>query len=333
MMNRHVSGVTAFGKVQFTTEFVGPIVGEQQISYADWLDDGIELATERGGAAWREGFRRSGPLAFIFRPPARVIARAGESSPSVLLGVIDPSGDSLDRPFPFSVITELGDRAYSTGVAVLPVAAERFMADAARVCALARTTGSLATLLEEAERQAPPRLEECLEAADDFRHWVRQEGVLGKIWPRLFPRDGAEGAWCALRVLIDSVLPMRVPGAIATGRSVRLPLGEGGVVAATFWIDVVRVLSGSGPAFPICFWPADRADGELLVCLGDAAPSLFAQLWAFRLPDPRVVDAASDARVEGPEGLLDELERLVAEPKGRVGDLLALLGAIAAAAA
>jgi type VI secretion system ImpM family protein len=330
MTKSRIASVTAFGKVRFTTEFIGPIIGEQQISFAEWLDDGIELATERGGTAWREGFRRSGPLAFAFHAPARVAAREKDASPSALLGVIDPSEDGLDRPFPFCVITELRDATFAAGTTALPVAAERFIADASRVCALARTVTSPSVLLEEAERQTPPHLGECVQAAEDLQHWVRQEGVLGKIWPRLFPRDGASGASRALRLLVDSVLPMRVRGALATGRSVRLPLGEGGVAAATFWVDVVRVLAGEPESFPIAFWPADRADGELVVCLGDASPSLFAQLWAFRLKDPRVVDASSEVRLDPRQRVLDELDRIIVEPSGSVGELFSILRTVAA---
>ncbi len=280
-----------------------PIVGEQQISFAEWLDGGIEHAEEARGTSWRDGFAQSGPLAFLFHPPAKVLARTRAPSSSVLLGVVSPSADSLGRPFPFSVLTEVRDAAYGAGGVALPVAAERFIADAADVCALATTVSSPSVLLEEAERQIPPQLEECAQAAEDLRAWTREEGSLAKLWPLLFPRDGVAGASRALRAVVDSVLPMRAHGRIATGRSIRLPLGYGGAAAATFWIDIVRVLAGWSDSFPAAFWPADRAAGELVVCLGDASAPLFAQLWAGHSADSRVVDVGAALEAGRARGL------------------------------
>jgi hypothetical protein len=122
---------------------------------------------------------------------------------------------------------------------------------------------------------------------------------------------------------------MRSRGAIATARSVRLPLGPGGAVAAAFWVEIIRVLAGWTRTFPAAFWPADRPDGEVLICLGDVTPPLFGQLWTLRLTDPLVLDATSPADVDRPRSTMEELERLVNDPSRRVSELLELLARIA----
>ncbi len=144
------TGVSAFGKVRFYPEFVGSLGGDAGGSFSDWLDEGIGLALEGGGARWGEGFKRSRPVAFTFTPPARV------QTSSLLLGVMGPSEDSIGRLFPFVVSTEMREPAYAAGASALSVAAERFVAEATDVWALTRTVSSSPMLLGEAERLSPP---------------------------------------------------------------------------------------------------------------------------------------------------------------------------------
>ncbi len=90
--------------------------------------------------------------------------------------------------------------------------------------------------------------------------------------------------------------------------------------------------------FPAAFWPADRAEGDVVVCLSEASPSIFAQLWGAPPSDALVCDvkAADPASLDDlPKGVVKkavlELDRLVADPSARISELLAVLGGLSAA--
>ena len=317
MRKPSVGTVTAYGRVRFSANYVGSISTDLQRAFARWLEEGVALAMDRGGMPWREAFQRSGPLAFTYRAPAKA------KTTSLLLGVLAPSEDQYGRPFPFCVVTEMRESAYVAGAGALPVAAERFIAEASEVCSLARTA-SFPAVLAEAERRAAPSFGECAQAAQDLQDWALQHDVLEKLWASLFPGEGVEGAFRAFRVLVETVVPMKTHGAIGTCRSLRLPLGRGGAAATAFWVEVVRALAGWTRTFPAAFWPADRADGEALVCLEELAPTTFTQLWAMRLPDPLVIDVTSEpaSGVEEHGKALSEIGRLLKSPRTRLYDLL-----------
>jgi type VI secretion system ImpM family protein len=312
--------VTALGKVRVEAEFIGHANGQPHVSFAQWLDEGVGHAVDQGGAAWRDLFRRSGPQAFLYRAPPKIQAK------SVLLGVLGPSEDSFSRPFPFAVMTDLRESSYAGGASSLPVASERFVAEAADVCRAAPATRRAADILERVQEVRPPNPQECDGAGQDFMDWQAQDGIVTKLWPLLFP-SGAPGAERCFRQLIDTVVPMRTHGAIGTCRAVRLPLGGGGAVAVSFWLDVVRALAQWSRTIPAVFWPAERSTGSVLIQLGEVPASSFGELWA-GTGDPLVVDLTGPDVLTPPDvpPLSVGVARALAEPRARVRALLDALG-------
>jgi type VI secretion system ImpM family protein len=316
--------VTAFGKVRVEAEFVGAVEGPLQISFAEWLDEGVGHAVDRGGVAWRDAFQDAEPRAFLFRAPAKVAAK------SVLLGVLAPSEDRFGRPFPFAVVTELLESSYAAIAASLPVAAERFVAEAADVCRAARSAKRASDAIHRAEALRAPSPEECARAAQDFRDWQSIDGALAAAFGRLFPAGPAAVEAC-FRALVDAVVPMRTRAGVGTSRALRLPLGGGGAVAASFWAEVVRALAHWNRRIPALVWPSDRAAGSLLVPLGEMAPEWFMHVWGDGAPDPRIIDlsAPAPASVADAPPVPSPVARLLGEPRVEVRALLDAFGRIA----
>ncbi len=324
MRKPSVGAVTAYGRLPFASGYVGNVSTDLQTAFARWLDEGIAIAMDKGGMPWREAFQRSEVQAFTFSAPARAKTNA------ILLGVLAPSEDVYGRPFPFCVVTEIRESAYTTTAGALPVAAERFIAEASEVCAVARTARSFPVVLAEAERRQAPSFREYAQAAQDLAEWSNQSGVLEKLWASLFPSEGSAGAARTLGALVETVVPMKSRAGVGTSRSVRLPLGRGGAAAAAFWIEVIRALAGWTRTVPSTFWPANIADGEVLICLDEVPSTAFAQLWTLRTADPLVVDArhGSVGDIEEHRTTFAEIRKLVATPEARVSDLFALLGRV-----
>jgi hypothetical protein len=223
-------------------------------------------------------------------------------------------------------MTELRESAYAGRASSLPVAAERFVAEAVDVCRAAPSTKRASDILARVQELQPPDREECAAAAQDFLDWQAQEGIVATLWPRLFS-SGAPGAERCLRHLIDTVVPMRTHGAIGTCRAVRLPLGGGGAAAASFWLDVVRALAQWSRTIPAVFWPAERSTGAVLIQLGEVPASSFAELWPGGTREPLVVDLTTDL-LTAPEvpPLSAEVARILVEPRARVRSFLDALG-------
>ncbi len=312
--------VTALGKIRVEAEFVGHAHDEPQTSFAQWLDEGIGHAVERGGASWRDRFQDAEPQAFIYRAPAKTRAK------SVLLGVLGPSEDRFSRPFPFAVMTDLRESSYVGSASSLPIAAERFVAEAADVCRAAPSSKRATDIRARAEGIEPPDQDECSAAAQDFMDWQSQDGIIGKLWPLLFA-SGASGAERCFRQLVDTVVPMRTHGAIGTCRAVRLPLGGGGASAASFWLETVRALAQWSRTIPAIFWPAERSTGSVLIQLGEVPATAFVELWS-GAGDPLVLDLTGTDRgdpIDVPP-LNPEVGRLLGEPRARVRAFLDALG-------
>ncbi len=316
-MQEPLAIVAAYGRVPFSGEYLGSVESELQGVLARWLSDGVASAMDRGGMDWREAFQRSRPQAFTFRMPA------GAKSSSLLLGVIAASEDKFGRPFPLCVFTEMRESAHVAAAAALPVAAERFLAEGVEVCSFARATSTVSGILAEAEARRPPRFGECAQAAPDRGDWSFRKGTMEKLWASLFPAERALGATRALRALVETIVPMKTRGEIRTSRSVRLPLGQGGGAATAFWVEAIRALAGWTRTFPSTFWPADQAGGDAIVCLDEAPPSLFGQLWELRLPDPLVVDARGGpvGEIDDYRKILSEIDQIAASTTASVGDL------------
>lgn len=312
--------VTAFGKVRIEAEFVGVTESALQQNFATWLDEGIGYAVDKGGVTWRDLFHDCGPQAFIYRAPSKA------SGGSVLLGVLGPSEDRFGRPFPFAVMTELRESSYASRAPILPVAAERFVAQAAELCRGAPSTRRASDPIGRAGDIQPPEMEECGLADQDFADWKARDGVLGQVWSQLFPEAPGRAEIC-LRTLIDAVVPVRSRAGLGTCRAVRLPLGRGGAPATCFWIDVVRALAQWNRTIPAVFWPADRASGSALIQLGDVPASSFVQLWS-PLAEPTVVDLTQGGDLQsGPDvpALSAGVASALADPRGRVRGLFEAL--------
>jgi type VI secretion system ImpM family protein len=304
--------VTAFGKVRVEAEFVGVTEGPLQHDFARWLDEGIGHAMDKGGVTWRDLFQDCRPQAFIYRSPAKA------SGGSILLGVLGPSEDRFGRPFPFAVMTELRESSYASKGSILPVAAERFVVEAAELCRSAPSTRRASEPIGRAGDLRPPEMDECGLADQDFANWKAREGVLAEVWSLLFA-DAPVRAEACLRALIDAVVPVRSRSGLATCRAVRLPLGRGGAPATCFWLEVMRALAQWNRTIPAVFWPADRASGSALIQLGDVPSSSFVQLWS-PMPEPAVVDLTLEGDLHsGPDVpmLSAGVAGVLADPRGR----------------
>ncbi len=313
--------VIAFGTAPLLSGF---LLGDQksplQTSFAQWVQEGIVYAMDRGGLEWRSGFARSDAVAFVFRAPTKA------KTNSALVGVLAPSEDRFGRPFPFGVMTQMREATYAVAGAALPVAAERFVAEARGLCALAWTESSGSRLASLAERQAFPDYGECTQAECDLRAWELEKGIVRKAWAVLFPEGGAKEAGRVLHALAETVVPMRGHGAVGTRRVLRVPLGSGGAAATSFWMEVVRALAGWTKAVPAAFWPADRADGDALLCLDDVQPAVFGQLWLSQPTEPLVFDVRAPGHAASDGMDMAEVDRVLDREDATMADLVAALG-------
>lgn len=326
--------VGAFGKIPKAGDFVR-LGAQSEVTrgFEEWLHQGVQVAHDKRGSSWKATFLGGGTYAFV----ARVPLNGNANELGRMAGVVRPSHDSVGRAFPFVVYTLLPE---AVAPYLLPQALGSFLDDAASA-AFASENASAAEIEQRLRSIAPVAdAHQILPAYDHWAHTTR----LSSLWHDIYgTADSTHGAYC-LYLLTEMAKPFRGQAHLTTPLALRVPLGRAGVLAAGFWIDVVRSalqwnLGGSaggsttslsnatGVRTPTFFWYFDGYRGDVIIQLGRTPPSSLVELW---WPDPRN-EAMTDLLQAKPWG--DSLARLPTHVRivlershSTVAELVAALG-------
>lgn len=259
-------GSGLLGKVPTRAEYLPvPTTAPSFAAFDGWLTDATEWAAARAGAAWRAAFGAGAMYGFAYRP-------AGSAS-SLLCGALTPSHDSAGRQFPLALAAplELAPTLVSRPE-LLPFVLEGVWGDA---------TQGLSDVREGGDSGGPPALPSRSdlsgeEAAELYEQWASSL-PLSELWQLLGPALGNPIG--TLRILLETLRPVRGAERPETTLCLRLPLGMAGGAALCFWIDVVRRWAGWRATVPSLFWSHDGSDGMALLVLGSPPKDALAELW------------------------------------------------------
>jgi len=264
-----------------------------------WLSSTMEWAAARAGAEWAERFARGAAHGFVFRAPA--------SAPDeVLCGALTPSRDSAGRQFPLALGVPLRLPPEVVGRAeLLPFVFETIWSEATRGLLDALETG-------KAELASDLQLEpaaDVAEAAQLYADWAAQL-PLAELWALLGPALADPRA--TLRLLFETLAPLRRVERPETTLSLRLPLGQASGLGLCFWLDLVRRALGWRQTVPNLFWSHDGHNGAVMLHLGGPPKATLAELW---MPTGSRDDIA-DLTITPPRELVDMLPALPATVEG-----------------
>jgi hypothetical protein len=125
----------------------------------------------------------------------------------------------------------------------------------------------------------PPHLADADRSAQEYEAWASST-LLTQAWSVVYGGDQAMSVPRSVHTISEAVAPFRGEESPATKLGLRLPLGPGGVAAASFWLDTVRRLARTPAEVRTCFWCFDGASGCALVQLGDTPAATLAELWS-----------------------------------------------------
>jgi type VI secretion system ImpM family protein len=266
--------VAVFGKTPRMGDFLrvgsGGPAGE---ALEQWVEQGLGLAEAKRGGAWPGIYSSGATYAFVFRPPR---ASAGKEA---LVGVIKPSVDAVGRRFPLVVYAPAMPRASVPWPHMLPIALGDFYDAAATLLMEADSVTGIADMQAALRRVSPPNLADADRSAQEYEAWAATT-PLAQAWNVVYGGDQAMSVPRAVHTISEAVAPFRGEEAPATKLGLRLPLGPGGVAAASFWLDTVRRLARSPAEVRTCFWCFDGASGCAIVQLGDTPASTLGELWS-----------------------------------------------------
>jgi len=269
--------VAVFGKTPRMGDFLrvgnGGPAGE---ALEQWVEQGLGMAETRRGSYWPSQYTAGAPYAFIFRPPRASTAK------DTLVGVIKPSVDSVGRRFPLVVYATALPRASVPWPHILPIALGDFFDAAATMLMEADTVTGIADMQAALTRVIPPRLADANLSAQEYDAWASGT-LLAHAWSVVYGDAQGMSVARAVHTIAEAVAPFRGEEGPSTKLGLRLPLGQGGIAAAAFWLDQVRRLARTPAEVRSCFWCFDGESGCALVQLGDTPASTLAELWA---PDP-----------------------------------------------
>lgn len=208
------------------------------------------------------------------RPPSRasfVFTAPGEES--VLVGVLEPSTDSVGRAFPLAVFQELPASSVVGRCALLPEGCQPFLRAGAELLSLAHTL-ELPQLLERADRLPPvrtndPRLAERLrDALLSKEHCAQLLQHVGEARP-------PEARYYALHTFLTACTGERhrEQGVASVVLDCPFPAHLGPVA----WLELATRLLGWSTLPPTFFW-SEAEHSRLLLCLGAAPPNLLLHL-------------------------------------------------------
>ena len=313
--------VGAYGKIPKMGDFVR-VGGKPLPSFEQWIEGGMAAGEKKYGADWPAVYGAGAIHAFAYRAPAA--ARDG----AALVGILKPSVDSVGRKFPLTVFAQIPERSVIGAPHVLPLMLGDFL-EAATAAALAGDTMTSASQYQERIVQVAAPYMDPEPASNDYDRWL-QSTYLPVAWASIYGDSESEAPLIALKSIREAISPFVDQENLSTPLSLRLPLGSGGVAAASFWIDVVRRTARWRATMPTCFWSFDGHSGSIRIQLGATPPSSFHELWK---PDPdsdSLFDLTNTTSLEHRNALIASFPRELAGALGRadvvVGDILDLLG-------
>jgi type VI secretion system protein ImpM len=266
--------VAVFGKTPRMGDFLrvgsGGAAGE---ALEQWVEQGLAMAEAKRGSAWPSIYAAGATYAFIFRPPRASGAK------EALVGVIKPSVDSVGRRFPLVVYSSALPRPNVPWPHVLPIALGDFFDAAATLLLEADSVTGIADM-QAALRGVPmPHLADAERSAQEYESWAAST-LLTHAWSVVYGGDQAMSVPRAVHTISEAVAPFRGEESPSTKLGLRLPLGPGGIAAATFWLDTVRRLARTPAEVRTSFWCFDGTSGCALVQLGDTPAASLAELWS-----------------------------------------------------
>ncbi|GAC1537258.1 MAG: hypothetical protein NVS3B10_29190 [Polyangiales bacterium] len=319
------AGISGFGKVPRMGDFVRARAhGEPVASFEGWIQEAIAYGEAKRGAEWPAVYDGGAIHAFVFRPPKKA------KTDRVLAGVVRPSRDAVGRRFPLVIGGAIDEAAVAGGPHILPLLLGEFFEQAsASVLAADTAVGTLADFEAQVDRVHAPQVQpaDAQGRTYEYDQWSYQT-PLWTAWSILYGDGNSVAPIHAMHTILECLAPFRGQEAPTTPLSLRVPLGQGGVAAAAFWIDVVRRVARWGATVPTFFFHFDGFQGSMLLQLGDTPVSSLVELWS---PDPRsdvVCDLMGSAKfdVERTLGLLPRsLADVLQQPSRAVSDLLAVL--------
>jgi type VI secretion system ImpM family protein len=284
------------GKVKGRAEYLPvPSSAPSFAAFDAWLSTSIDWATARADAGWSECFARGAVHGFVFRAP-------GSPPGELLCGSLAPSRDQSGRQFPLALATALSvPPELLARPELLPFVLERVWGDATRALLDVLTTGDP----ELATNFKAELTTDVTEAAALYDHWASQLPLV-ELWALLGP--GFNEPEPALRLLLETLNPVRGNECPKTKLSLRLPLGLASGLGLCFWLDVVRRSLHWQRTIPSLFWSHDGNSGAVILPLGEAPAATLAELW---LPTGRRDDIA-DLTLPASPLLVDALPPLAA---------------------
>jgi type VI secretion system protein ImpM len=266
--------VAVFGKTPRMGDFLrvgsGGAAGE---ALEQWVEQGLGMAEAKRGSSWPSIYAAGATYAFIFRPP-----RASNAK-EALVGVIKPSVDSVGRRFPLVVYSPALPRPSVPWPHVLPIALGDFFDGAATLLMEADSVTGIADMQAALTRVPMPHLADADRTAQEYEAWAAST-LLSHAWSVVYGDEQAMSVPRAVHTISEAVAPFRGVEAPATKLGLRLPLGQGGIAAAAFWLDTVRRLARTPAEVRSSFWCFDGESGCALVQLGDTPSSTLGELWA-----------------------------------------------------
>jgi hypothetical protein len=162
---------------------------------------------------------------------------------------------------------------------VLPIALGDFFDAAATLLLEADSVTGIADM-QAALRGVPmPHLADAERSAQEYESWAAST-LLTHAWSVVYGGDQAMSVPRAVHTISEAVAPFRGEESPSTKLGLRLPLGPGGIAAATFWLDTVRRLARTPAEVRTSFWCFDGTSGCALVQLGDTPAASLAELWS-----------------------------------------------------
>lgn len=284
------------GKLPSRAEFLPvPSWAPSFAAFDAWLTTSIEWAAARAGTDWSQRFAGGALHGFVFRSPAA-------APDEVLCGALAPSRDSAGRQFPLAVGVPL--RLAPDVVAraeLLPFLLETVWGEATRALLEALETGNTGLA---GELQLEPAAD-MADAAGLYADWAAQL-PLAELWTLLGPALADPRP--TLRLLFETLAPVRQVERPETTLSLRLPLGQASGLGLCFWLDLVRRSLGWQKTVPNLFWSHDGSNGAVMLHLGAAPKATLAELW---MPTGGR-DEIADLTLPPPQALVDVLPALPA---------------------
>ena len=278
-MNGWRGKAVVLGKVPWHDEFLRARGASEELwSFDSWLHDNAHAIHERtcGDDAWHGFFVQREPSA-----PLRGVA-----------GVLSPSHDRAERPYPLAVVASI-DLANEVGghPEVIPILLESYWNDALEVMTSSRAAPPAADdpHLSDLTQQD---VELCSVAVELYESWAQRTEVAELC--ELLGRPVA-WLWQATEALERAVAEARYA-------SIRVPLGQGAGGAVCFWIDVLRRAARWQHRVPSFFWSHDEASGEALLFLEPPDDRVLAALWIRGAARPGVCDLTVHPTPDDPAG-------------------------------